>query len=108
MKTIIYWFSGTGNSLAVAKELAKSCGDAELVSIARVFRKPPPSAERIGLVFPVYAFCPPALVSRFVEKVANDCAQRPGQDKRRPEQGGAVDAFYQIQSGDNGQHSAEQ
>jgi Pyruvate/2-oxoacid:ferredoxin oxidoreductase delta subunit len=69
MKTIIYWFSGTGNSLAVAKELAKQCGDAELVPMAKALRKPPPSAERIGLVFPVYAFCPPALVARFVAKL---------------------------------------
>ena len=69
MKTVIYWFSGTGNSLAVAKELAKQCGDAELVSMAKVIRNPPPSAERIGLVFPVYAFCPPALVTRFVKKL---------------------------------------
>jgi len=69
MKTIIYWFSGTGNSLAVAKELAKSCGDAELVPMSKAIRNPPPSAERIGLVFPVYAFCPPALVARFIAKL---------------------------------------
>jgi Pyruvate/2-oxoacid:ferredoxin oxidoreductase delta subunit len=30
---------------------------------------PPPAVERIGLVFPVYAFCPPALVARFVGKL---------------------------------------
>jgi Pyruvate/2-oxoacid:ferredoxin oxidoreductase delta subunit len=69
MKTIIYWFSGTGNSLAVAKELARQCGDTELVSMAKALRNPSPSAERIGLVFPVYAFCPPALVARFVAKL---------------------------------------
>lgn len=69
MKTIIYWFSGTGNSLAVAKELAKQCGDAELVPMSKAVRKPLPASERIGLVFPVYAFCPPALVARFVEKM---------------------------------------
>ena len=69
MKTIIYWFSGTGNSLAVAKALSKQCGDAELVPMAKALRNPPPSAERIGLVFPVYSFGPPALVSRFLEKL---------------------------------------
>lgn len=68
MKTVIYWFSGTGNSLAVAKELAKCC-DAELISMARA-PKNLPSAERIGLVFPVYGWGPPALVSRFVEKLS--------------------------------------
>lgn len=69
MKTVIYWFSGTGNSLAAAKTLAERCGDAELVSMAKALENPPPAAERIGLVFPVYAFCPPALVARFVEKL---------------------------------------
>jgi Pyruvate/2-oxoacid:ferredoxin oxidoreductase delta subunit len=69
MKTDIYWFSGTGNSLAVAKELAKQCGDAELISMTKALRKPRPPAARIGLVFPVYSFGPPALVSRFVEKL---------------------------------------
>ncbi len=69
MKTVIYWFSGTGNSLAVAKELAKQCGDAELIPMAKVLKHPPPAAERIGLVFPVYSFGPPALVARFVEKL---------------------------------------
>jgi Pyruvate/2-oxoacid:ferredoxin oxidoreductase delta subunit len=69
MKTIIYWFSGTGNSLAVAKELAKQYGDAELISMAKALENPPPAVERIGLVFPVYSFGPPALVARFVEKL---------------------------------------
>ncbi len=68
MKTIIYWFSGTGNSLAAARALAKQC-DAELIPMAKALRNPPPSVERIGLVFPVYSFGPPALVSRFVEKL---------------------------------------
>ena len=69
MKTIIYWFSGTGNSLAAAKALAEQCGDAELVSMAKALENPPPAVERIGLVFPVYAFCPPALVARFTKKL---------------------------------------
>ena len=70
MKTVIYWFSGTGNSLAAAKALAKSCGDnAELIPMAKALKGPFPPAERIGLVFPVYGFCPPALVARFVEKL---------------------------------------
>jgi len=31
MKSVIYWFSGTGNSLAVAMDLAKALGGIELV-----------------------------------------------------------------------------
>lgn len=69
MKTVIFWFSGTGNSLAVAKELANQCGDTELVPVFQCLEKPLPPAERIGLVFPVYSFGPPAIVARFVEKL---------------------------------------
>jgi hypothetical protein len=67
MKTFIYWFSGTGNSLAVAKALADQCGDIELVPMAKAIKNPPPPAARIGRVFPVYSFGPPALVARFTE-----------------------------------------
>jgi hypothetical protein len=34
MKTIIYYFTGTGNSLAAAKGICTHLGDCELVSIA--------------------------------------------------------------------------
>jgi len=34
MKTIIYYFTGTGNSLAVAKKIAAVLGDCDLVPIA--------------------------------------------------------------------------
>jgi ferredoxin/flavodoxin len=70
MSTVIYWFSGTGNSLHLARRLAEGLGDAELVSIARAMRtgEPPRLAERVGLVFPVYAWGPPAIVHRFIER----------------------------------------
>ena len=68
MKTVIYWFSGTGNSLAVAKELAKQCGDSQLIPVSQALENPQPPAGRIGLVFPVYGWGPPALVARFIEK----------------------------------------
>jgi len=60
MRTVIYWFSGTGNSLAAAKVLAEQCGETELISMADSIGMPVSSADRIGLVFPVYAFGPPA------------------------------------------------
>ena len=34
MKTIIYYFTGTGNSLAAAKKIAAALKDCELVPIA--------------------------------------------------------------------------
>jgi ferredoxin len=68
MKTVICWFSGTGNSLAVAKALASAWGDTELVPLAHVQGALPP-AERVGLVFPVYGWGPPAPVVRFIEQL---------------------------------------
>ncbi len=69
MKTILYWFSGTGNSLAVAKTLAARLEDATCVPIRDALRTPPSSADRIGLVFPVYGWGPPRIVERFVRRL---------------------------------------
>ena len=35
MKTTIYYFSGTGNSLKVAKDIAEGLKDTEIVQICR-------------------------------------------------------------------------
>ena len=69
MSTKIYWFSGTGNSLSVAKTLAEKLPDADLIPMAKAIQNPPEAADRIGLVFPVYAFGPPAMVERFIAKL---------------------------------------
>ena len=72
MKTIIYYFSGTGNSLAAAKKVARSLGDTEIVPIA-VFRNTAgriaPEADRIGIVCPVYFAGLPAMVASFAERL---------------------------------------
>lgn len=64
MKTVLYWFSGTGNSLAVAKAIQRSMDDCELIPASRAVLNPPPAAERIGLVFPVYGGGPPRMIAR--------------------------------------------
>jgi len=69
MNTKIYWFSGTGNSLSVAKALHGSIENSELIPIARAVKSVPEAAERIGLVFPVYGWGLPRLVERFVKKL---------------------------------------
>lgn len=68
MRTAIYWFSGSGNSLAVARQIADRLGDSELVPIAKVLAgEAVEPAERVGIVFPTYAWGPPAMVARFLE-----------------------------------------
>lgn len=61
---MIYWFSGTGNSRFVAEKLAELTGD----TAQSIFLTPKGTEDVVGLVFPVYGWMPPAVVSRFIEK----------------------------------------
>lgn len=68
MKTIMYYFTGTGNSLAVAEELARHLGDSDLVPIASIVKTQTPvapEADRIGIICPVYFFGLPSIVADF-------------------------------------------
>ena len=71
MKHLIYWFSGTGNTLAVAKDLASRLGEAELREI-----RPDCSirvdgdADTVGILFPVYCWGPPNAVANFARTAA--------------------------------------
>ena len=72
MKTIIYYFTGTGNSLAVAKKLAAAIGDCDLVPIASLRKTNGdiiPRAERIGIVCPLYFSGLPLMVAGFAERL---------------------------------------
>jgi len=68
MKNRIYFFTGTGNSLKVAKEIAASLPECELVAIQKDMDKAIPSGyQRIGFVFPVYFWGPPAMAVNFIK-----------------------------------------
>lgn len=65
METVIYYFTGTGNSLAVARGLCERLGDCRCVPIASLRGEPAPvrpAAERVGIVYPVYFFGIPSVV----------------------------------------------
>jgi Pyruvate/2-oxoacid:ferredoxin oxidoreductase delta subunit len=73
LKTLIYWFTGTGNSLAVARKVAAALGDCELASIASLKDMQGdivPAAERVGIVCPVYDAGVPRIVAEFVERLS--------------------------------------
>jgi ferredoxin len=71
MKTTLFYFSGTGNSLAVARDLAAALGETEIVRMDRVAVDVPVdlSADRIGFVFPVYMWGLPLIVARFLRRI---------------------------------------
>jgi len=69
-KRLIYYFSGTGNSLWAATQLAEALGDAELISVRNTPEAVPATeAEVIGFVTPVYEWDIPGALRRFVEKL---------------------------------------
>lgn len=71
MSTEIYYFSGTGNSLHVAKELQERLPGAKLVPILSLEGRESvrTSGETVGFVFPHYASSLPKVVHAFIEKL---------------------------------------
>lgn len=70
--TAIYYFSGTGNSLSIAKDLKSKLEDAKLFSISALMKTPDAigiSGDVIGFVFPVYFGRVPVIVEEFLERV---------------------------------------
>lgn len=74
-KYMIFYFSGTGNSLYVAKDLAKNNNET-LISISALVRENKASYqytlkddEAVGFVYPIYAWAPPKMVLEFIEKL---------------------------------------
>jgi ferredoxin len=72
MKSDIYYFSGTGNTLFAARNLANRIG-AELKPIASLVNEPGIKADSdiIGIVFPVYYGDLPVIMKRFLHLLEN-------------------------------------
>lgn len=70
MNTEIYYFSGTGNSLHVAKELQKRIPKANIIPIVNFLDKDIviTKGETVGFIFPVHALTIPIAVKRFIKK----------------------------------------
>lgn len=78
---MIFYFSGTGNSYAAAKILAEELGES-LQDIGAAMRKKEwqytlQAGERLGFVFPVYAWAPPQVVMDFVKKCSLTYPEQP-------------------------------
>ncbi len=65
----IYYFSGTGNSLKVAKDLAATIGDVVVkrIEVNSLAEGASANHDTIGIVFPVYYYGLPKMVKEFVE-----------------------------------------
>ncbi len=72
MAGIIYYFTGTGNSLAAARELADRL-DLKLVNIASLNHTQTiaPETGILGIVAPVYHGTLPLIVARFIDKLTS-------------------------------------
>lgn len=74
MKTILYYFSSTGNSLQIAKNLAKELEDTQIISIAKVIQNQEEintNIDAIGIIFPVYCWGLPNIMKQFVQLLPN-------------------------------------
>ena len=68
-KSIIYYFSATGNSYDIARKIAKGLENCELIPIARNYSYEH-TASRIGFIFPVYYGTLPRLVKNFIRNLS--------------------------------------
>jgi len=90
MKTTIYYFTGTGNTLAVARDLERNLGDTELIPIPKMMTREEIviDADAVGIAFPVYFLNIPGMVREFVKRIRFNgspyifgiatCGERPG------------------------------
>jgi ferredoxin len=71
MRTIIYYFSGTGNSLYVARELQKRIPETDLIPMVRLLHNDVivPNGTTVGVVFPIHLTTDPIPVINFMQKV---------------------------------------
>lgn len=113
MENKIFYFTATGNSLHTARKIADEIGNTELISIPEAINNINSlgEAERIGFVFPVYAWGLPRIVEDFAEKIklrkeqytfaVATCAGTPGNtliqlDKLLRKSGGTLDAGFVV------------
>ena len=67
-KRLVFYFTGTGNCLYVARQLADD--NTELLSIPQLMKQKELNfeADEIGLVYPIYGHMPPYMVRQFLKK----------------------------------------
>lgn len=71
MKNEVFYFSGTGNSFAIAKDIAAKLLDAEIREIKQDMEfHQDAQIDTLGIVYPVYDWGPPKIVADFLKKLS--------------------------------------
>jgi ferredoxin len=65
----IFYFTGTGNSLKAAREIAAALGDTKLAGVFDSFGMDLSGYERIGFAYPIYFGGVPLIVKEFVQSL---------------------------------------
>lgn len=78
---MIFYFSGTGNSLYVAQKLHEA-GEGELIDMAgalneKRFKYKVSVGEKVGIVFPVYFYGLPTVVAEFMDRLTIESGVNP-------------------------------
>ena len=71
MENVVFYFSGTGNSLKVAKSISKELGNCEIVSMAKSYSLTK-QYDSIGFVYPTYFWGLPKKVVEFIGNINLD------------------------------------
>jgi len=72
VNTIIYYFTGTGNSLKISRDISKGIPNSRLRHIAAALAEGSGTtvvSEKVGIVFPVYVEGLPLIVERFARSL---------------------------------------
>lgn len=98
----IFYFTGTGNSLYIARSIANKVGG-ELLSIPQVLKgkKLRFKGEKVGIVIPCYGWNVPEIVREFIEKVEIECRYSFSIITYGNISGGAVEVFSNFSRKNN-------
>jgi flavodoxin len=69
MATTLFYFTGTGNTLQIAKDLAAQLPDARLAAIAKADPRIGADTDAVGILFPVYGWGMPKIVGEFIDRM---------------------------------------
>lgn len=71
MRNVIYYFTGTGNSMRAAEIIAQKLNDTDIISMrSSPSDFPALDVERIGFIFPVYHWTMPETAIHFIQQLS--------------------------------------